>query len=886
MASDVCQVPPKPLLPANCQTKYILDKKSIEAGPRVDYDEIVYTSLIQTYLGLLCYDNAIFLAERLAAHCPQSENAIYLLSYCHYRSGSPKQARSVLLTRWLGRTAPASCSRWSFSPSVYGGSEANLERTRSAARYLLAKCCFDLGLYDEAEEALLRHCREVFFKAVSDGKGNICGAKVRGNVNDAMDKWILQTTPCPVPNGPAGLQLLGNICRKSNRRQRAMDYFRLSLKLDPLMWTSYEAICELGGPTESRDEADDPNEIFGVPAPTLSPRNDGADIGTQHVITFARGDSSSHSIDKTESAGGNATFEDPSHSFKINRYGTPSTPYSGFDRLKIGGKHANNHSQLSAIGPTRDASDTRQYFHRPATASTIASRTRELGGNLPQTNLFNATPSLNPQKSLFQSPIVETQGSTNSTPKSVRPSSAVGYANQVIDRARRVVAGLYYEPSPETPSRNIIRVHSPEAVGGHDFNTDVGMELSFSSNPLATPVDAPLPFHANISSVKGNKRPMSATTKQDGEGTNKPNSQKTTESARGSNVELLNQSIDATIVNRHVGKILELMCSLGAAYKSLCQYRSRDALELFRQLPPSHISTGWVQHQIGKAYFEMSDYQNAQRALECMQKIEPHRMKGLDILSTTLWQMKKEVELSDLAQRAVDFDRKSPEAWFVVGNCFSFQKEHETAITFFRRSIQLDPSYTYAHTLCGHEYMSNEDFEKAISCYRDAIRVDSRHYNAWYGLGAIYFRQEKFDLSEYHFQRALEINPQSSVLHCHLGMAQHSNGKTSGALDTLAGAFRLDPRNPQAHYQRATIFMSLDRPQEALAELEQVRSAAPRESSVHFNMGKVLKRLGQPEKAMRCFLTALDLDPKDNNLIKAAMDRLDEPDVDEEVSVF
>ncbi|KAL7467940.1 hypothetical protein ACHAXS_008169 [Conticribra weissflogii] len=658
------------------------------------------------------------------------------------------------------------------------------------------------------------------------------------------------------------------------------------------MWNSYEAICELGGPTESRDEADDPNEIFGVPAPTLSPRNDGADIGVQDVITFPRGNMASHSMDERRSEGCNTTFEEPLHSLKINRFGTPSTPYSGLDRLKIGGKHTKNDSQLSPIGLAGDVSGSRQFLYRPATASTIASHNHELGGSLPQTNLFNATPSLNLRQSLFQSPINETQG-FSSTPTSARPSSAVGYANQVIDRARRVVAGLYYDPSPETPHRTISRTHSPEAsperksVGrDHGFNTGGGTELSFSSDPLATPGNSPLPFHANVSSVKGNKRPMLELTKEDDEGKNKPNIQITTESASVNNIELSNHFLNAAVVNRHVGKILELMCSLGAAYKSLCQYRSRDALELFRQLPPSHISTGWVQHQIGKAYFEMSDYHNAQRALENMQKLEPHRMKGLDILSTALWQLKKEVELSDLAQRAVDFDRKSPEAWFVVGNCFSFQKEPETAITFFRRSIQLDPYYTYAHTLCGHEYMSNEDFEKAISCYRDAIRVDSRHYNAWYGLGAIYFRQEKFDLSEYHFQRALEINPQSSVLHCHLGMAQHSNGKTSDALDTLAGAFRLDPRNPQAHYQRATIFMSLDQPQKALEELEKVRCAAPRESSVHFNMGKVLKRLGQPEKAMRCFLTALDLDPKDNNLIKAAMDRLDEPDVDEDVSVF
>ena len=57
-------------------------------------------------------------------------------------------------------------------------------------------------------------------------------------------------------------------------------------------------------------------------------------------------------------------------------------------------------------------------------------------------------------------------------------------------------------------------------------------------------------------------------------------------------------------------------------------------------------------------------------------------------------------------------------------------------------------------------------------------------------------------------------------------------------------------------------------------------------ASVHFSMGRVLKRLGRPEEAMRAFLTALDLDPKDNNLIEAAIDRLDEPDVDEDVSGF
>jgi anaphase-promoting complex subunit 3 len=51
-------------------------------------------------------------------------------------------------------------------------------------------------------------------------------------------------------------------------------------------------------------------------------------------------------------------------------------------------------------------------------------------------------------------------------------------------------------------------------------------------------------------------------------------------------------------------------------------------------------------------------------------------------------------------------------------------------------------------------------------------------------------------------------------------------------------------------------------------------------------MGRVLKKLGKPDLAMRCFLTALDLDPKENSMIKSAIDRLDDVDVEEDVSVF
>ena len=84
-------------------------------------------------------------------------------------------------------------------------------------------------------------------------------------------------------------------------------------------------------------------------------------------------------------------------------------------------------------------------------------------------------------------------------------------------------------------------------------------------------------------------------------------------------------------------------------------------------------------------------------------------------------------------------------------------------------------------------------------------------------------------------------------------MAKHANGKSSDALETLAGAFRVDPRNPQARYQRATIWMSMNKTQEALEQLVRVRDAAPKESSLHFAMGRMFKRLGRLDETMKSF---------------------------------
>ena len=214
----------------------------------------------------------------------------------------------------------------------------------------------------------------------------------------------------------------------------------------------------------------------------------------------------------------------------------------------------------------------------------------------------------------------------------------------------------------------------------------------------------------------------------------------------------------------------QLVVTFARAYQMLCLYCCRACIDELHTLPERHFRTGLVRQWIGKAYYEMNEYKPAMLAFREMLRAEPFRLCGLETLSTALWHLKRDKELCTLAQQVVEVDKFSPEAWCVVGNCFSLQREPDTAIKFFQRALQLDPAFTYAHTLCGHEQVHNEDLEKAIESFRQALLHNDRHYNAWYGLGSIYFRQEKYELAEYHFRKALTINPASSVLHCYLGL--------------------------------------------------------------------------------------------------------------------
>ncbi|XP_030779084.1 cell division cycle protein 27 homolog isoform X5 [Rhinopithecus roxellana] len=758
-------------------------------------------------LNHYAYRDAVFLAERLYAEV-HSEEALFLLATCYYRSGKAYKAYRLLKGH--------SC-------------------TTPQCKYLLAKCCVDLSKLAEGEQIL---SGGVFNKQKSH--------------DDIVTEF--GDSACFT------LSLLGHVYCKTDRLAKGSECYQKSLSLNPFLWSPFESLCEIG-------EKPDPDQTF-----KFTSLQNFSNCLPNSCTTQVPNHSLSHRQPET------VLTETPQDTIELNRLNLESSnsKYS-----------LNTDSSVSYIDSAVISPDTVPL----GTGTSILSKQVQ---NKPKTgrSLLGGPAALSPLTPSFGILPLETpspgdgsylQNYTNTpsvidVPSTGAPSKKTFCVLQSVARIGQTGTKSVFSQSGNSREVTPILAQT-QSSGPQTSTTPQVLSPTIASPPNALPRRSSRLFTSDSSTTKENSKKLKmkfppkipnrkTKSKTNKGGITQPNINDSLEITKldssiisEGKISTITPQIQAFNLQKAAAEgLMSLLREMGKGYLALCSYNCKEAINILSHLPSHHYNTGWVLCQIGRAYFELSEYMQAERIFSEVRRIENYRVEGMEIYSTTLWHLQKDVALSVLSKDLTDMDKNSPEAWCAAGNCFSLQREHDIAIKFFQRAIQVDPNYAYAYTLLGHEFVLTEELDKALACFRNAIRVNPRHYNAWYGLGMIYYKQEKFSLAEMHFQKALDINPQSSVLLCHIGVVQHALKKSEKALDTLNKAIVIDPKNPLCKFHRASVLFANEK-------------------------YKVYKKLGQTHLALMNFSWAMDLDPKGaNNQIKEAIDKRYLPDDEEPIT--
>jgi len=807
------------------------------------------------------FSDATFLAEKLLAES-ESEEAVFLVATCYYRQGRADQAHHLLSKH--GASTPSS-------------------------RFLLAKCSADLKKDGDAETA------------------------IRGHVVDPRKEVSLEEIIAAFGDKAVfALQILSKIYRKNQRDEKASEIDKKILKLNPLLWSSFHSLCSAGVSVdpdtiweteslESLDHCTGANPIMNLVNLASNPPT-----VPSYVVNPTPGKQfnkmSSPSVTVMDSNG----LETPL--LYCNSISTPgqlvSTPgqMSGISILNSTGE-----SDISNLKPTAPFVPP---LLRPKIKQRIGKQSyNSIGSFSASFGLIGQSPSLHPGVAAklleFSSPQVVYLSPSPQTPS---PSPILNHKSS-LSSSPAVVPLRSSTPGVPNSSDEVMRPVKRVAMANKPDNTVLGGQQVLSHANMITP--SPVnPVRRRSERLFGSTQSVKENSKGLGKGRNKNKPRTKSERQLSENelneknsrdslkekeklsildsdskpplreihksetVNNINLTLEAAKMQKSsVSGLLTLLKRLGQAYQKLCQYNCRESIQLFENLSSAHSSSNLVLGLLGKCYFELGEYKKCVQYFEEVREKDPFRLEMLEYYSTALWHLGSEVSLSSLAQDLQRIDKQSPITWCAAGNCFSHQKEHENAIKFFQRAVQVNPNFAYAYTLLGHEYVLIEELEKALSCFRSAVRIDNRHYNAWYGIGMTYYKQERFQLAETYYRLALGINKFSPMLLCHVAVVMHATNNSEGALDILDQAISMAPKTPLLKFERASILFNVEKYQEALDELMELKLIVPKESTVYFLIGKVHNKLGNIHLSLMNFSWAMDLDPKGaNSQIKEALD--------------
>ncbi|XP_050529418.1 cell division cycle protein 27 homolog isoform X2 [Daktulosphaira vitifoliae] len=727
-------------------------------------------------------------------------------------------------------------NHYAYSDAIFLAERLCAEFDSDESTYLLATCYYRAGKPSQAytilsgKKIVSEKCKFLLARCCIDlHKLSEAETILTGNVGDLISSsscasFIESIVSSYGDSAPFALQLISHVWWRSERAHLAAEACRKALYLNPFLWQSFQDLCDRGVKPDP-----EPFKIFKV----------------DNLDNFSKCLGSNSHVISTPLSTYNVSYE------SINTFN--STPAQKMINMSV---PSSNSSISSGIQPfTPDINNAKAIFVRP-----IGRKVKVINENAfsPLTPSFGVFPLESPDSNMSsQSMVLVPSGTLNETndQKFISKRSSKPVFSQSGNTGNINNLGTQQVSTPPSPMSHVVRRSSRIITN----SCSVKENNKSPSKKFTSPKSVSRKIKTGIVSKKTVFTDITERNPKD---------------RGGIDVETTTLAQQALNLQKKTAEgLMSLLRDIGVAYLQLSKFNCKKAIQLFQNLPPQQHKTGFVLSMIGKAYCEQSDYLQSIKYFSVVRELEPYRDTLMELYSTALWHQQKEVALSSLAQDMTTLDRNSSSTWCVVGNCFSLQKEHQTAIKYFQRAIQVNPDFPYAYALLGNEYLVTEELEKAITCFQKAVKLDPRHYKSWYGIGAIYQKQERFELAEMHYKRALRINHSSALIMCHIAVVQNSMDKPDQALHTLHIALSLEPKHPMCKYQRAQIYSKLGKLQEALYELEELKEIVPQESLVYFLTGKVHKKLGNIHLALMNFNRATDLDPKGaSNQIKEAIE--------------
>ena len=237
----------------------------------------------------------------------------------------------------------------------------------------------------------------------------------------------------------------------------------------------------------------------------------------------------------------------------------------------------------------------------------------------------------------------------------------------------------------------------------------------------------------------------------------------------------------------------------------------------------------------------------------------PDVIHHLGLLARQMGQHEKAVEYF---QRAIEINGSAAVFHYSLGEAYRALRRIPEAVACYRRALELKPDFAGVHVNLGNILKDQGKLEEAIACYRRAIEIKPDFVVAHNNLGRAFGDQGKLDEAIACYRRALELTPDDAGVQVSLGNVLKDRGKLDDAVACYRRATELKPAFAEAHYNLGGTLRDQGKLDEAVACYRQALELRPDDAGAYNNLGVVLNDQGRMEEAVACYRRALELKPE------------------------
>jgi tetratricopeptide (TPR) repeat protein len=301
--------------------------------------------------------------------------------------------------------------------------------------------------------------------------------------------------------------------------------------------------------------------------------------------------------------------------------------------------------------------------------------------------------------------------------------------------------------------------------------------------------------------------------------------------------------------------------------------RYDEAIKLFESAAKQGLAAGRA--GVGQVWLKRRQYDKALEHFQTAERMDPSLALGFYGEGEVYRHQEKCSAALAPLQKAVDLDRKFPEAQLALGDCLVKTKQYEKAVGVLSEGLKWGPKWRPRFLVAlGTAEMSRDSLRDAGIYFTKAREEAPNDPEVRRALGDFYIQRGTWALAVLETQAAVDLDTTDSELRYSLAQALERVGdRNDDALEQYKWITQRDPDFAPAQlamgdllYRAGKARNDMQRYQEARAPLEHYTKLAPTDPKGWSILGRTLANLKMRDEAVDAMLKAEQLGDKNKEM--------------------